>query len=285
MKRRPRRAVARSTLGAVTLALMGVGLAVLALAASAGQARGDTFNGAPSAGPYLLVLPLLAKDAGGVLPPSAPPTPRTATSTATPTPTAPGAGSACMAGFCLRHTSSYRSTTGTLHVVGEVANTTGVAAQYVEITADFYSASGQLLATDFTFSAVGVIPAGGDSPFEVLLFNPPPGINSYTVRVTDFASPPYDAPISGLVAIATNVYTAATGTLHMVGSVTNGSATTYRYVQPIAALYDAAGNVLRVDFTFTSPDTLAAGQTGTFDLLVFSPPPWTSYRLWIDAAR
>ena len=161
------------------------------------------------------------------------------------------------------------------------------AAQYVEITADLRSASGTLLATDFTFSDLSNIPSGGSSPFDLLVLDPPAGTSSYNLRVTDYTSPPYGGklPISGLTGQVTNVYTSSTGTIHFVGTVTNNSSKTYKYVQPLIALYGAGNNVVRVDFTFTKPDTLAPGQTGTFDLLVFDGTKfsYTDYSLWVDA--
>jgi hypothetical protein len=176
------------------------------------------------------------------------------------------------------------SSTGTSHIVGEVANLTSEAVEFVEITANFYSSSGALLATDFTFAAVGVILPGSDSPFHLLLLDPPPGITRYTLQVTDYYSPPFSDPVIGLHAMVTNVYTSSTGSLHMVGTVTNNSSTAYEFVEPLVALYDANGTVVRVDFTFTSPDDLAPGQIGTFDLLILSPvPEWSTYRMWVEA--
>ncbi len=185
--------------------------------------------------------------------------------------------------FSVENDSSYVSTSGTLHVVGEVRNSGSSSAQFVEITANFYGAGGALLTTDYTFSDVSVLGPGQDSPFDVLVFDPPAGIVSYTVSVTDFSAPASSPVVTGLNATVTNTYTSAGGTLHIVGTVTNTSATAYEYVQPIVALYNAIGAVVAVDYTFTSPTDLAPGSTGTFDILMFDPPPYASTRLWVDA--
>jgi hypothetical protein len=176
--------------------------------------------------------------------------------------------------------------TGSIWVVGEVVNNRSQAAEYIEITARFYSAANALLATDFGFSDIDVVAPGADSPFSVLLIDPPPGIVSVSVEVTDFVSPPYgnDQPASGLTATVTNTYVNSIGTLHVVGTVTNSSSRTYEYVKPVVALYDSAGRVIRVDFTFTEPDTLAPGTSGTFDLLVIDAPSYSRLRIWVDGS-
>ena len=275
-------------------AVLSACLGLLLFAAALGMFAVGRLHVDAAVGPYTVVVPLVARDVS--TPPPATPTPvitptqaptstptPTSVPTSTPTPTAVPDG--CEEDtLCVRRFSSYVASTGTLHIVGEVANLTGGDVEFVEITANFYSSSGTLLATDYTFADVGVIVAGADSPFDLLLLDPPPGIARYTLRVTDYYSPPFSDPIFGLHASVSNIYTSSTGSLHMVGIVTNNSGVTYQYVEPLVALYDAQGNVVRVDFTFTSPDTLGPGQSGTFDLLILSPvPQWTSYRMWVEA--
>lgn len=200
-----------------------------------------------------------------------------ATATPTRTPTPPPSTS----GFSTRRSSWYVSTTGTIWVVGEVANETNQAMSYVKVVADFYSASGQLLATDFGFATIDVLAPGGDSPYTILLLNPPPGITNVSVRVTDWF-PSRIQPARGLSVTVTNSYTSITGTLHIVGTVRNDSAVAYDYVQPIVGLYDGTGSMVRTDFTFTKPSTLQPGQSATFDLLVLNPVPFATYRIWVD---
>jgi hypothetical protein len=174
-----------------------------------------------------------------------------------------------------------------LHVVGEVVNGRPDAIQYVQITADLYSAAGTLLATDDSFSEMTVMAAGSDSPFDVLFISPPPGVSRVVVRVTDYTEPAYDPPAAGLVATITNSYTDVIGALHVVGTVTNSSSTTYDYVEPIVGFYDASGRLLREDFTFTSPSTLGPGQSGTFDSFIFDAKGLdiTQFRTWVDGSR
>ena len=120
--------------------------------------------------------------------------------------------------------------TGTIHVEGLVTNGLTVPIGFTEITADFYDSGGQLLATDFGFSELDTIPAGGTSPYSILLLDPPPGIATVSVQVTDYDTTPYQPPATGLTPTVTNIYRSITGTVHVVGLVKNNSSFTYKYV-------------------------------------------------------
>ena len=269
--------------------VLGVAGSLVLVSAAAVAASENVTGAATVGGGYTVTMPMVSRDAPVVatatpfatnttppLPSAAPTRMATAAPTAIPLPP----------GISVRKHSSYVNSIGTLHIVGEVVNGLSAAAQYVEITADLYSSSGTLLATDYTFSRVSIVPPGGSSPFDLLVLDPPTGVSRYQVRVTDYVSPPYGGRVAavGLLGSVTNVYASSIGTLHFVGTVTNSSGKTYKYVQPIVALYGPDGHVVRVDFTFTKPDTLAPGQTGTFDLIVFdgSRFTYTDYSLWVD---
>src|SRR5690348_9667653 len=90
----------------------------------------------------------LAGDSAG--PPTPTPTPRpTAVPTATPTnPPATSPSPEPAQGIGIRHYSSYVDSIGGLWIVGEVYNGLPADAEFVEITANFYSAGGVLLDTE-----------------------------------------------------------------------------------------------------------------------------------------
>ena len=54
----------------------------------------------------------------------------------------------------------------------------------------------------------------------------------------------------------------------------------------MVGFYNANGDMVREDFTFTEPDTLAPGQTGTFDSFIFDGDQAgiVSIRTWVDAS-
>lgn len=187
----------------------------------------------------------------------------------------------------LQHLTWYYDSVGAIHAVGEVANGTNSTADFVQMTANFYSASNQLLTTSFGYSCLNALGAGGVSPFDVLLISPPAGVDHVTVYVSSYHSPPllYAVP-PGLSATIDNLYFDIGGVYHIVGTITNHSANTYNFVKACSAIYDSSGNVLRAKSWYTTPDTLGSGQTGTYDSLEFSTSGLIvdHVKVWPDAS-
>ncbi len=218
-------------------------------------------------------------------PSPSPSPPATPSPTVTPpTPTATPSSTPAPAVMTTRHSTWHVDSIGALWVVGEVYNGLNRPIGYVQVTANLYSASGQLLATDFGFAGLTTMPPHGDAPYAVLVSTAPHGVDHVTVSVTDYTDPPFDKPVVGLRATITNVYTDSIGFRHVVGTVANSSSFTYDYVQPYVALYAASGDVVSVAFAFTQPTTLRPGQTGTFDVSASaSGAAVASQRVWVDA--
>lgn len=238
-------------------------------------------------------LPLLAADnAPAVAPVTPTPTPTpglapSATPSPTHTPIVTPTSTPQPSGVYAHHGRWYVSSTGSIRVVGLVTNGLLVPIDFVEITANFYSATGQLLASDYGFSDVRTLAAGTSSPYTVLLIDPPQGIADVEVQVTDYDSTPYRPPVSGLAVQVTNIYRSSIGTVHVVGTVKNNSATSYTYVQPIAAFVGSDGYVIRTDYTFSSPDDLGPGASGTYDMLFIDAPAGMESEnllIWVDAS-
>lgn len=204
----------------------------------------------------------------------------TPTPTPTPTPTATPAPS----GYVTARKSTWRyDTFGAIRVQGEVYNGLGAAVGLVKVTANFYSASNQLLTTDFGYACLDAIPAGGDSPYTVLLFSPPPGVDHVTAEVTNYYTPPLiNNPPVGLQINVTNTYTDSFNYFHVIGTVNNTSSNTYEFVKVCSAFYNSGGDVVDTDFTYADPDTLGPGASGTFHTWRNADDGITSYRLWAD---
>jgi hypothetical protein len=235
----------------------------------------------PATGGPRNFVPNVAKDTSGGG--GATPSP---TATRTPTVIAPTATATIPAGGTIgtRKSTWYVSITGSIWVQGEVSNGLNRPIGYAKVTARFFSSSNVLLTTATGYAGLTTIPAVSDSVFIVLLTSPPPGIDHVTVQVTDYVDPPYDPPVVGLQSSISNTYIDGIQYYHAVGSVMNSSATTYEFVQPYVGFYDSTGDVVRAFFGFTSPSTLAPGQSGTFNVAVpASGITIVSQRIWVDA--
>lgn len=194
----------------------------------------------------------------------------------TPTPAA--------AGFSVLNTSDYVSITGTLHVVGEVRNNNPFDALFVQIEATFFDTADRVVATEDGFACVTIIPAGGDSPFHILLSDPPANIARYTLRAYD--EPASEPPLSGLDISVVSTYTTWIGAYHVTGLITNNSSDTYHWVEVCGAFYDSGGKVIRAGFDVLLEDVFSPGESASFDFFqLVDSTQVASYRLWPEAWR
>lgn len=194
--------------------------------------------------------------------PTATPTvPPSATPTFTPlptvTPTSEPAGV-----FVLGNHTAYTSSSGSLHIIGEVRNNTTQPISFVKISADVFNGA-QLVATDFTYADIDPLRPGDHTCFEVLILNPP----AYTAYA--FEAPTYresTAALPLLSVLGENHNLDSAGDYHILGQVRNDTGATVTFVQPVAALYNSAGQVVDCDFTYVNSTNLAPGQVSAFDL-------------------
>ncbi len=219
--------------------------------------------------------------------PSPTPTPTpTSLPTATATPTPSPAPTATPAGQVFPRNSTWHYTVGgSIRVAGEVYNGLGYPIEGVTVLARYYSGSNDLLATETGFTCLAALPAGGDSPYSVLLADPPAGVHHVTVEVLDYSGPPllFPPPV-GLNVSVTDTYTDFLGDFHVLGDVENTSLQTYTFVKVCSAFYDAAGHVVDTDFDYADPSTIGPGESGAFDTWADAALGIEGYRAWADGS-
>lgn len=223
-------------------------------------------------------LPLVLKPLPtNTLVPPAPTTQPTATTQPTPT-QQPGV-------FILGSTFSYVDSIDYLHVIGEVQNNTSNNLQFVKITANFFSGTGQLVDTDFTYTYLDHLPPNTKTCFHILLQQPADWV-SY-----QFEAPAYSTATQGLPNLAilndSGSYQPSLKSYKIIGQVQNNEAVQVRFVQPIGTLYNSAGTPIGCGFTFVSSTDLNPGQTSSFDMQVFGRDyaDVTGYRLQVDGSK
>ena len=216
------------------------------------------------------------------------PTPRpTPTPHPTPTlpPTPPGqTPSPVPAELTLRNSGWHVDSNGFLTIGGEIANESARPVGLVRVEATVYSASGDPPKTGAGYSCLSTIPPNSDSPFEIVVFGVPGGVDHVTLTVAKFFDPPFiDAPV-GLQAQLTNVYTDFIGFLHAAGKITNSSSSSYKLAKACVAFYDEHGTVYRSKFSYASPNVLGPGGEGSFDTSIKPEGAnITNVRVWADA--
>ena len=75
------------------------------------------------------------------------------------------------------------SSSGTLHIKGEMLNGTDDNLKRAVITGSFYDAEGQLAGSTFTYAWLDIVEAGDTTPFHLLFMNPPAEIASYELQL------------------------------------------------------------------------------------------------------
>ena len=169
-----------------------------------------------------------------------------------------------------------------LRIVGEVWNNTASHLRFVEITANIFGSSGQLLDTDFTYTYLDNLPAGDKTCFQLLL-EAPTGWSYYL-----FEAPSYRTDGRALPNLTifnhSGSYKPTFGWYQIVGQVRNDHGTRVEYVSPVATLYNATSTVVGCGFTYVNSTHLDPGQTSSFKLIVSGRDyaDVASYRLQAD---
>jgi hypothetical protein len=146
-------------------------------------------------------------------------------------------------------------------IIGEVQNTSNEPMEFVKIVATLYDGNGQVVNSNYSYSILDSIPAGGKSPFEIST-NDWQGTKSYKLQVqgeagdtetTHLTIPSHQSYIDG------DYYT-------IIGEVENTSDQPMEFVKVVATLYDDAGKVVGTTSTYTLLDAILAGGKSPFEL-------------------
>jgi len=204
-----------------------------------------------------------------LLSPTSPPLPRPqptdtptaapATPTPTPTPTlAPG--------WHTLNDTSYSDAEGWVHVLGEIVNNTAANQEDVLLTVSFYDELDRQIGGEPTAPIVEVIPQGSKVPFSLETELRAP-YERYEITVD--AVPTDREPRTDLEVLN---HAGTTGEIYIItGEVYNPGNPLLAYAEVIATLYDDAGLVVNVGYSFLPAGDLGSGQTASFEVLVEQP--------------
>lgn len=162
--------------------------------------------------------------------------------------------------------SHYVDSIGALWIVGEVQNQTSSHLRFVRITANVFSASGQLLDTSNGYISLDNLPAYRKTCFDILFFDEPLRWSYY-----EFENPTYwtdgdDLP-NPTVLNDSGSCDSLFAWYEIIGFVRNDHGSRVEFVSPVGTVYDAAGTVTGCDFTYVSSTDLDDGQSSSFKLL------------------
>lgn len=190
-------------------------------------------------------------------------------------------------GLTVQNASLYVAPTGSLYVVGEVANTSAQAYESVQVTVTLLDASGATLISRPWAPERRLLPAGERSPL-VAIFNPPPtGWASASARVegapADFYARQLTTAFQTSQVISSTSAFAAYG---LTGTVTN-TGEDAQDVEVVGVLYNAAGKVLAISDTTLEQEVLRQGAQAPFQLTFFSKAEGevARHEIWVEGLR
>jgi centrosomal CEP192-like protein/ASPM-SPD-2-Hydin domain-containing protein len=173
------------------------------------------------------------------------------------------------------------------HLVGEVRNDTGANVSGVALQLNLYDSLGNYKGSHTTPSTVRVLAPGERSPFEYVLFTPPPDYKSFTVTQPIPFAVSVGRPDHNFITTPDPCPPPPDCQGHVNGSVQNpNSAPPVQGVGVIFTFYDGTGAIVsqnRLDISNAAGGTsLAPGETGRFVLDRTTEPTWSSKALMVE---
>ncbi|OGD53152.1 hypothetical protein A3K80_04440 [Candidatus Bathyarchaeota archaeon RBG_13_38_9] len=165
--------------------------------------------------------------------------------------------------------SSFVSSVGTFHVVGEVENMGSQSVAFVTITGTFYDSNNTMIVTESSFATLEIIPPGVKSPFQVIVTdqNQAEKVHNYSLAVTD-SSVTTKNLTKTLIILSNSSHISLSGFLNIVGEVKNNGSSESTSTRVAATCYDENGKVVAIESGFTDPPNLNPEQTAQFNLMV-----------------
>jgi len=177
---------------------------------------------------------------------------------------------------------------GWYRVVGEVKNVGDQAVKWVRVKVFFYNASDNLLCTEDHYTILDTINPGRKSPFEVILSNEvlASEVDHYSVTVLS-----YDVTAAkpiGLNILTNSSYIDEWGDMIINGTIKNIGTEAAESVRVIATYCNADGNVMAVEYAYTSPSHIEPDLTLPFEIELYQDeriPYITSYELTAESSQ
>ena len=165
--------------------------------------------------------------------------------------------------------SSYVSTLGTFHVVGEIENSGSEPVAYVTITGTFYDSNNTEITKDSSLATLETIPPGVKSPFEIVVTDQSQAekVHNYTLAVTNY-NPVAKNLSKTLIILSNSSYISFSGFLNIDGEIKNNGTSKSTSNRVATTCYDENGTVVAIKSAFTDPQNLNPKQTAQFNLVI-----------------
>lgn len=184
-------------------------------------------------------------------------------------------------GVTILSSSSYLNN-GKQVVVGEVLNNTFDSQELIQVTATYFNAADQPIVRASALTYVNVVPSRGRTPFKVIV-NKPAAYDHYSVAV-EYSQRSLTAVVGNLTVTSSSL--TSTPAPSLKGSFKNNNGFGIHAVNSIATLYDKWAVVINARTDATSPSSLSAGATATYNSTFVAPyAGWNYGRVLLEATR
>lgn len=162
--------------------------------------------------------------------------------------------------------------TGYYQVFGEVENTGDAAARNMFVALTLYDSASTVLETSGSQIMLDVLLPGRKAPFHYTAGTEGSLVNSYAVDMDFYDSTDTIPSALEIVSDSHNIIDQTIlKTMNVTGQVKNSGSQTATAVKVVATFYngpDGTGTVVGVSAATSSPYSLNAGQTGTFNIMI-----------------
>ena len=177
-------------------------------------------------------------------------------------------------GLPVLSSTTWTDASGYLHVAGEVLNNTAEPRRWIQLDATLLNGTGATVGSAVGYADVPVLAPWSRSPFEIVT-RKPTGYARTTLKVctpngTGGCASGQVAPanpLGGLAIVPGASFLDASGRRHDTGSIRNDRTTTAPIAKALVTLYDTYGNVAGLGAGHTTPTSIAAGATGSYDVV------------------
>ena len=162
----------------------------------------------------------------------------------------------------IQNDQQYTSDDGSLHIVGEIENTTNVPLNQIKITAKLLDENGFQIGEINAIPINNVVMPGMNVPFDIIITGPDSHITSdYNLEFNYKIAEPKNQVIQ---IISSELKQDSQGNLMISGTLENNGEITANMINVIATLYDRDGMVVTTSSVRMQPDFLRSGDTSFF---------------------
>ncbi len=164
----------------------------------------------------------------------------------------------------VRKASAFRPYTwsSSQYIVGEIRNETSSTIRFAKITAIFRNDAGAVVGTDYTYAYIGLIIPNSNSPFLMIVNDEPTWTTvDFLIEYRETDEQPYVMEFT-----VSDAYLDSYDAIHVPVQVTNQDSVPHTFVKVFTTLYGTDGRVIGVDSSYTSPSTLAPGESAMVDV-------------------